>query len=78
MLAFPDNHYISFFGWIKSTPLFSAYFVTVFTAQKARQLLKEGFTIADIKADKTDVDHKRSIFIFRNEEGLLDRLKNLG
>lgn len=51
-------------------------FVTVFTAQKARQLLKEGFTIADIKADKTDVDHKRSIFIFRNEEGLLDRLKN--
>ncbi len=25
MLAFPDNHYISFFGWIKSTPLFSAY-----------------------------------------------------
>ena len=51
-------------------------FVTVFTAQKARQLLKEGFRIADIKADKTDVDHKRSIFIFRNEEGLLDRLKN--
>lgn len=53
-------------------------FVTVFTAQKARQLLKEGFTISDIKADKTDVDHKRSIFIFRNEEGLLERLKNLG
>ena len=53
-------------------------FVTVFTAQKARQLLKEGFTIADIKADKTDVDHKRSIFIFKNEEGLLDILKNLG
>lgn len=50
-------------------------FVTVFTAQKARQLLKEGFVIADIKADKTDDDHKRSIFIFRNEEGLLDRLK---
>ena len=51
-------------------------FVTVFTAQKARQLLKEGFVITDIKPDKTDVDHKRSIFIFRNEEGLLDRLKN--
>ncbi len=29
MLAFPDNHYISFFGWIKSTPLFSAYPVSV-------------------------------------------------
>ena len=51
-------------------------FITVFTAQKARQLLKEGFTITDIKADKTDIDHKRSIFIFKNEEGLLDRLKN--
>lgn len=51
-------------------------YVTVFTAQKARQLLKEGFTITDIKADKTDDDHKRSIFIFKNEEGLLDRLKN--
>ncbi len=51
-------------------------YVTVFTAQKARQLLKEGFTITDIKADKTDDDHKRSIFIFKNEEGLLERLKN--
>ncbi len=50
-------------------------YVTVFTAQKARQLLKAGFTITDIKADKTDDDHKRSIFIFKNEEGLLDRLK---
>ena len=50
-------------------------FVTVFTAQKARQLLKEGFVITDIKPGKTDDDHKRSIFIFRNEEGLLERLK---
>ena len=51
-------------------------YVTVFTAQKSRQLLKEGFTITDIKAEKTDDDNKRSIFIFKNEEGLLDRLKN--
>ena len=29
-------------------------FVTVFTAQKARQLLKEGFVITDIKPGKTD------------------------
>lgn len=49
-------------------------YITVFTAQKARQLLKEGFIITDIKADKTDDDHKRSIF--KNEEGLLERLKN--
>lgn len=61
---------------IKRRMLIMKKFVTVFTAQKARQLLKEGFTITDIKADKTDDDHKRSIFIFKNEEGLLERLKN--
>lgn len=51
-------------------------FVTVFTASKARQLLKEGFTIVDIKADKTDEDHKRSIFVFRNEKDLLEKIKS--
>ena len=50
-------------------------FITVFTAQKARELLKEGYVITDIKPDKLDADHKRSVFIFRNEEGLLKRLK---
>ena len=52
-------------------------FITVFTAQKARQLLKEGFKITDIKPDKTDYEGKRSLFIFKNEEGLMDRLKTL-
>lgn len=51
-------------------------FVTVFTAMKARELLKSGYTIADIKPDKNDPDNKRSIFIFRNEEGLFEKLKN--
>lgn len=51
-------------------------FITVFTAQKARQLLKKGFTIVDIKPDKTDVDGKKSIFIFKNEEGLIELVKN--
>lgn len=50
-------------------------FVTVFTAQKARELLKAGYTIFDIKADKADEDSKRSVFVFKNEPGLLERLK---
>ena len=39
-------------------------FITVFTAQKARQLLKKGFTIVDIKPDKTDVDGKEKRIYF--------------
>lgn len=49
--------------------------ITIFTAKKARELLKEGFTMVDIKPDKTDVDGKRSIFIFKNEKGLLEKVK---
>lgn len=48
--------------------------VTIFTAKKARQLLKAGFTLIDIKPDKTDNDCKRSIFIFKNEVGLLETI----
>ena len=49
--------------------------IVIFTAKKARTLLKEGFTLVDIKPDKTDSDGKRSVFIFRNETGLLEKLK---
>lgn len=49
--------------------------ITIFTAKKARELLKEGFTMVDIKPDKTDIDGKRSIFIFKNEKGLLEKIK---
>lgn len=49
--------------------------VTVFTASKARELLKYGYTIIDIKPDKTDEDGKRSVFIFKYEEGLLEKVK---
>ena len=51
--------------------------VMVFTGQMARQLLREGFTIVDIKPDKLDSDGKRSVFLFRNEEGLLSKMKEL-
>lgn len=51
--------------------------VMVFTGQMARQLLREGFTIVDIKPDKLDSDGKRSVFLFRNDEGLLSKMKEL-
>lgn len=50
--------------------------ITIFTASKARELLKDGrFTIIDIKPDKNDPDRKRSVFVFKNAEGLEDKLK---
>ena len=45
--------------------------VVIFTATKARQLLKKGFQIVDIKPDKQDPEHKRTVFVFKNEDGLL-------
>ena len=44
--------------------------ITIFTAKKARELLKHNFTLVDIKPDKTDPDGKRSVFIFKNENGI--------
>lgn len=50
--------------------------ITVFTAKKARKLLKEGFTIVDIKPDKTDFDGKRTLFLFKYEDGIMERLSS--
>ena len=56
-------------GWKKT--------ITIFTASKARELLKDGrFTLIDIKPDKTDPDGKRSVFVFKNENGLLEKIKS--
>ena len=49
--------------------------ITIFTAKMARQLLKDGFCICDIKPDKLDSDGKRSIFVFKNEDGLSEKLE---
>lgn len=49
--------------------------ITIFTANKARELLKAGYTIVDIKPDKGDPDGKRSVFVFKYEDGLLDRIQ---
>ena len=46
-----------------------------FTAKLARNLLKDGFTIIDIKPDRTDKDGKRSVFVFRNENHIEDKIK---
>ena len=50
--------------------------ITIFNASKTRELLKDGrFTLIDIKPDKTDPDGKRSVFVFKNENGLLEKIK---
>lgn len=49
--------------------------ITIFTAKMARDLLKEGFTLIDIKPDKHDPDKKRSVFIFENDEKLLEKIQ---
>lgn len=48
--------------------------IVIFTAKKARALLKRGYTLVDIKPDKTDADGKRSVFIFKNENGILENI----
>lgn len=48
--------------------------ITIFTANTARKLLKEGYTIIDIKPDRTDKDGKRSVFIFRKDDGIMEKL----
>ena len=49
--------------------------ITIFTANKARELLKAGYTIVDIKPDKCDPDGKRSVFVFKYENGILDKIQ---
>ncbi len=49
--------------------------IVIFTAKLARSLLKDGFTIVDIKPDRMDKDSKRSVFVFRNENHIEDKIK---
>lgn len=51
--------------------------VIVFTAWKARQLLKEGFVMVDVKPDKSDPFRQRSLFVFQRSDELMGRLKEL-
>ena len=49
--------------------------IVIFTAKLARNLLKNGFTIVDIKPDRTDEDGKRSVFIFKKEKDIEEVIK---
>ena len=49
--------------------------VIIFSAKTARKLLKDGYNIVDIKPDKTDLEGKRSVFVFRNDNGIIDKMK---
>lgn len=46
--------------------------IIIYTAKKARELLKKGYQIIDIKPDKTDEDGKRTVFLFKYVDGILD------
>lgn len=51
--------------------------ICVFYASVAKSLLKDGYQIVDLKPDKYDSDKKRTIFVFRNQNGLVERIEEL-
>ena len=50
-------------------------YISIFKPQRVRKLLKKGFNIYDIKADKHNLD--KTIFIFKNSEELQKELEIL-
>lgn len=51
--------------------------IIIFAPSKARKLLKEGFTLIDIKPDKKDTTYQRSLFVFQRTDELMNRLREL-
>lgn len=51
--------------------------VIIFSPSKARKLLKEGYTLIDLKPDKKDATHQRSLFVFQRTDELMNRLREL-
>lgn len=49
--------------------------IVIFTANVARRLLKDGFTIVDIKPDKKAVDSYKTLFVFKNENNIMDKIR---
>lgn len=49
--------------------------IIIFTAKLARNLLKDRFTIVDIKPDRADADGKRSVFVFKKENYIEEKIK---
>mgnify|MGYP000924249569 FL=1 len=51
--------------------------IIIFTASKARELLKAGFQIIDLKPDCKDKTHMRSVFVFQYDEKIQQYLKEM-
>lgn len=51
--------------------------IVIFSATRARQLLKAGFQIIDIKPDRKDKTHMRSVFVFRYDERIQQYLEEM-
>ena len=51
--------------------------IIIFTASRARELLRAGFQIIDIKPDRKDKTHMRSVFVFRYDEKIQQYLKEM-
>lgn len=49
--------------------------IVIFSATRARKLLRAGFQIIDIKPDRKDKTHMRSVFVFRYDERIQQYLK---
>ena len=49
--------------------------IVIFSATRARELLRAGFQIIDIKPDRKDKTHMRSVFVFRYDERIHQYLK---
>ena len=49
--------------------------VVICSAKMARKLLKDGYSIVDIKPDKTALEGKRSVFVFKNDNGIRDKMR---
>ena len=52
-------------------------YINVFTAQAAKKLLQQGYTICDLKPDNQDPDRKRTIFVFKNEDGIMEEIRKM-
>ena len=46
--------------------------IIIFSASKARELLKNGFQIIDIKPHKNDPTKKQSVFVFKYDDRIND------
>ena len=51
--------------------------IIIFSATRARQLLKAGFQIIELKPDRKDKTHMRSVFVFRYDERIQQYLEKM-